>query len=343
VTFAVTTNGEEDSLQWYLNGSPLTDGLQGSGSTVAGADSNSLTITNVKVGDEGDYQCESSKANFTPLESGIAELLTERLFAHWEFEGDLTDSVGGYDAVTLNVDPVDANLPGDPNFMTGHIGQALAFVDDGAEVADLTDFDFFNRGYTVSCWSKLDETATPTQGVYYAVTGAGAATGTLWIASDNPYNYGNPDGPNFTMAGMGLDGGIGGIPNTGQWQYMAVTYDVVDGIGTHKFYVDGELVDTSAGAAVPATGTPDYLKLGQLEPGYTRPSTADNVKIHTYALDATEIATEYVTDDPGSSLACIAHPEFDLVQTGSSYCVVDLADFAAMAVEWLDMSGAIFD
>ncbi len=317
VTFEVTTNGEEESLKWHFNGSPLADGAN-----MTGSDSNSLTITGVTIGDEGDYTCVASKAGFGDVVSGAAELLTERLFAHWEFDGDLTDTVGGYEATSMD---------GDPNYTTGHVGSgALAFIDTGAEIIDRTDFEFFKRGYTISCWGKIDETDTPTEDPYYIVSfGNYPLFGNLVIVLDNEQDF--PDDPYSNESGGSLDSDM---PNTGQWQYMAVTCDAVDGVATIKLYVDGELTDTADG--VSAIEPLEYLRFGWYATGHSRETAVDNVKIYTYALDAIEIATEYVTDGPGSSVACAQRPVFDVAPVGAPDCIVDLLDFAEFAKGWLD-------
>ncbi len=324
VTFEVTTNGEEELLQWYFNDSPLFN-----------ENSNSLTITNVTIDDEGSYHCVASKAGFDDVVSGTAELLTERLFAHWEFDGDLTDSVQDTVADAQIHDAV--SMDGDPNFAAGHVGSgALAFIDTGAEIIDRTDFDFFSRGYTISCWGKIDETDTPTEGPYYIVSfGDYPLFGNLGIVLENDQDF--TEDPYSNEPGGSLDSDM---PNTGQWQYMAVTCDAVEGVAVIKLYVDGELTDRVEG--VSAIEHLDYLRFGWYASGHGRQTAVDNVKIHTYALDATEIATEYITDDPGSSVACAERPAFDVAPVDALDCVVDLLDFAEFAKGWLD-DGNVYD
>ncbi len=121
---------------------------------------------------------------------------------------------------------------------------------------------------------------------------------------------------------------------------MAVTCDVVDGLAAIKLYVDGELTDTVEG--VSAIEPADYLRFGWFSPGHGRQVAVDNVKIYTHALDAIEIATEYVTDDPGLSAACAERPAMDVAPVGAPDCIVDLLDFAELAKGWLD-DGNIYD
>ncbi|MGA2221041.1 MAG: pectinesterase family protein [Verrucomicrobiia bacterium] len=52
---AVATGAPAPALQWQLNGTSLTDGATGNGSTITGSTSSTLTIQNAQVADSGQY------------------------------------------------------------------------------------------------------------------------------------------------------------------------------------------------------------------------------------------------------------------------------------------------
>lgn len=57
--------------QWYKDGSPLIDGPTGTGSTISGATTYLLRITNPNPQDEGDYTCEATGTCGSPAVSNI--------------------------------------------------------------------------------------------------------------------------------------------------------------------------------------------------------------------------------------------------------------------------------
>jgi hypothetical protein len=54
----VDPTSDDPAYQWYQDGNPLTDGLNGNGATVSGAKTNSLFISGITTGEEGVYTCE---------------------------------------------------------------------------------------------------------------------------------------------------------------------------------------------------------------------------------------------------------------------------------------------
>jgi hypothetical protein len=339
-TFQVTPENAT-SVNWYKDGSltPLADGLQVSGATISGITegTGTLTITGVTMADEGKYHCVASKDNYPDAVSTAAVLLTERLYGHWEFNGDLTDSVQDTypGVVTHDADSSD----GDPNFMTGHIGDALALIDTGAEVVTgLADFDFFNRGHTISSWAKIDAAATASRhDIVSTFDGTGIGGNLIVALEDNEWGY-------QVGASYGYDGGLlnDGTPvNAGQWQYFAQTYEVVGDVATRKLYVDGELVDTNVDLELSEEEPPDMLIFGWMS--WNGSDTAvDNVKIYSYALDEWAIAQEYVTDDPGSTgPVCAERPAMDIAPVGALDCKVNMLDFAALAAAWLENGNVV--
>ncbi|HOC73450.1 MAG TPA: immunoglobulin domain-containing protein, partial [Candidatus Hydrogenedentes bacterium] len=57
VEFAVTTAGTVNAIQWFKDGAPLVDGTTPEGTVIAGASTETLTLTGVGDADEGVYVC----------------------------------------------------------------------------------------------------------------------------------------------------------------------------------------------------------------------------------------------------------------------------------------------
>ena len=99
------------TAQWYKDAGILT-----------GETSTTLTIDNVQLANEGVYHCIVGNGNAPDdISSETVRLLTNRLMAHWKFEGDLIDEVESI--VGLYTDPNAANPPPadtfDPNYVEG--------------------------------------------------------------------------------------------------------------------------------------------------------------------------------------------------------------------------------
>jgi hypothetical protein len=332
------------AYNWYKDGSltALVDGVQVSGATISGAETDILTITGVTVADEGDYQCIASEAGYDPLPSGTADLVTERLYGHWKFDGDLTDSVQETVAGAPTHDATSIDGSAEFDAATQHVGTgALAFADTGAEVVDVNDFNFFGRGVTVSCWMKRP--AADPNGIYYGVIthdGSPSAGRSLWVSHNDPKGYGNLDGPITSTQWGALQSDIA---STGDWQYAATTYEVISETeAVWSLYVDGELIVESTVGVETSTDIA-LLAFGELVPEWTNNCSVDNVKIYTYALDDWAIAQEYVDDDPGSTgPICVEHPAMDIAPVGAPDCEVNLLDFAEFAKGWME-SGNVSD
>ena len=59
-SFSVFATGQDVSYSWLRNGVTLSNGPTGTGSTISGADSADLSITDVSAADAGQYACRAS-------------------------------------------------------------------------------------------------------------------------------------------------------------------------------------------------------------------------------------------------------------------------------------------
>ena len=293
--------GVTPAYAWFHDGSPV------------GTDSNSLMVTNVQLAEEGNYYCE---INGVPSES--AQLLTKRLVGHWKLDDDETDSV----ALTVpgapthdGTLPVDANSVYIPDAPAGLSGNSLYFGSDPNNVVTIAGsedyFNFYTRGYTASFWVKApsDALAVP---IFNKWDGTGFSH-YRW----GPWVYVNVNGVD-SYSGITVD----------EWNFVTATYDADTEI--LAMYVNGlpawEIPDLVFGVSGTSTAP---VTIGNPSVG-----AIDDVKLYSYAISAAEIAQEMATgsDQP----VCTDRPAMDIAPVGDLDCVVNLLDFAELALGWLD-------
>ena len=132
-----------DTYTWYQSLDTIAD----EGDTYVGTGS-VIQVQINDISDEGWYYCVASSEAGTET-SAMAHVMTKRLVSHWEFEGDLTDSVA-------NGGPVHNGTATDPTYAVGKIGsQAFQFHGDERIVTidDSVDYyNFYPQGLTIGCW-----------------------------------------------------------------------------------------------------------------------------------------------------------------------------------------------
>jgi hypothetical protein len=72
--FITVAKGSQLTYQWYKNGTPLSNGLTGTGSTIGGATSTNLTISNISTADNGTYYAVATSPGYSPIQSQSATL-----------------------------------------------------------------------------------------------------------------------------------------------------------------------------------------------------------------------------------------------------------------------------
>lgn len=315
-----TLNGE--FFKWFKEGdaTPLANG-----DDISGADTETLSISNLEKADEGFYYSEvTNTLSEEKAVSNSGRIMTQRMVAHWTFEDTLVDEVDGWTglyvdpATGLGETPVYVTLVGDANELDG---KAIEFFDDDKNIrihnpADPEYFNFYTLGMTVSCWIRTD-----------VVNGGATMVSKQRSNAWDGWSLRNPDNPDFTIQ-RATDETVAGPDSLtdGQWHMVTGRFD-----GTSiRLYVDATLVDVSEDNAEPLLVPGDALVIGANNPdgGGSFDGLIDNVRIWNYAIDPIEIAQLYVTmtGEP----ACTEIPPYDL----DGNCVVDLNDIALFAEQW---------
>jgi hypothetical protein len=325
-----------------------------------------LQINTPEVADQGNYYCIANNPGGTAVKSNTVALVIKRLLAQYDFEGNLAPAVdSAADAPTGQGKSV-AGLTEPNSLLATNI--ALAYVtgyNGSGQAVSLDDpnqyIDFGPTGYpklgslltgigggldacTILCWVKPDQVTNSlnvlnsyndntTTGVGFSIesnmdvriNARGEATTILT-------NQGRPNRPGYNIF-------------NGQWHLIGVSWDAKAKTGT--VYVDGQWVAGTTTAGTPASyavwqrgvlagagrqGTPNRHLLANFFGG-----AIDNLRIYNYSVDANVIANEYYTVTgilPCTNLTFVGNA-YNIDNTGSSYCKVDMADFAVFASNWL--------
>lgn len=208
--------------------------------------------------------------------------------------------------------------------------------------------DGFGRGMeegSILCWVKLQSDGVVTgnaniaDGTHYAVSTNGTTSARIIVRGENWnggwQNLGEANGT-YLMDEFSLQ--------DGQWYMFAATWDN----STARIYINGEQVaantqgyteryypwDLSNLIGASRSGQPNrhILNAADFVTG-----AIDSYRVYNYVISADDIAIEYLT--LSGNKPCADHSfvgnEFNFNNTASSYCKVDLGDFAEFAANWL--------
>ena len=324
VTFSVSATdltGGGLSYQWYYstdnaNDTP-SDDMELTGETAA-----ILTISNpLNAADEGYYYCSVGNSCGDVL-TNPAYLFIKDLINYWQFDGDLVDAANGYDAIYLH-DSVDLN---NPPFVAGKIGTgAIEFSGAQGVTATVGDDMYPGQGGEMtitawvkaasrSAWASIVKSWDDQNGglVHFGLDGTGYALD-VYISQSNGVQLNLNEGVEFPVDA---------------WQFVAVVADGTklrlyrNGLEVKNVDYDGTLLHTFPYIGIGQKPT-DAGGLGTL--GFWD-GQIDDVQIYNYARTPEEIVDEY-------GLPVCLYPAGSADVTGD--CVVNLEDFAVIALNWL--------
>lgn len=321
---------------WYKNQTLLADGPTGSGSVISGAEAATLTIENAQVGDEGVYFCRASN-EVGSTDSSSATLQIKRLVSYYPLEvliGQTSpDVVGGKDMMLMQEGT--AGLPRlDTNVVSSSVGQYSLLFDNGdhdtdpnGQYAQLPAGAADYKDMTVMAW------------VYWR---GGANWQRIFDFGNDTSHYVFLTPSNGSECRFVLNNGSGEqIASTsplpvGQWVHVAVTLEG----NTGRIFVNGEPKAVNTAMTInPVDFQPtlNYIGRSQFAADAEFDGWIDELKIYNYALDGWTIASE--SFNATGVRPCVepdfAGSQYNLDNTGTSYCRIDLADLAVFAQGWL--------
>ncbi|MBN2511300.1 MAG: immunoglobulin domain-containing protein [Sedimentisphaerales bacterium] len=309
--------------QWFDAAGQLTEG-----GSFSGTQSQTLVITDAQVMHEGGYYCKVTNSAGT-ITSSTAGLLIKRVVGYWALDQsadpntafqDLSDSANHLKAVYTVPSQFEwtAGIDGTP-------GKALVF--DGGfalgtqkEDGTMNDIPVGNGAYTMIVWIR-------------AAYSDGGLLGWGNYGNNNQCNALNLNADPYWVRNYWWDvdfhasRGINLVDEN--WHQVIAAYDgdirtiYIDGLRAGSDNPIPHNVQSSVNFLIGKTNTLNVN--GEFYRG-----AMDEVRVYNYALDPIDVAKSY-TDIMGGQL-CVVRPAYDL--TGD--CVVDMADFALFASQWLE-------
>ena len=311
------------TYQWRKDGQDLSDGGK-----ITGATTDTLTITDVQLAEEGSYACIADNELNIPDPSDSAQIMTQRLVGKWELDGNLLDSV----QEEVPGAPVHDGVCDDPNYVAVGINVgALEFFGNVEGLVKITDsndyFNFYPRGYTVSVW--VNTTQDSGWMTYLAKQRRPEAP---WIG----FLLTQQDGqPIHALRQQPQDNLYSNVQIAdGAWHLVTCTFDPATEL---TIYVDGVLKNQRTASGTPDTTSDPLIFGGEIPSGTVSPFVGmlDDIRIWSYPLDPYDIAALYTDFNPGEWV-CVEYPKLDVTgPEGAPDCRIDLNDFLAIAEVWL--------
>lgn len=332
------TGTNVDAYQWYQAGdvNPLLESSKYSGTAT-----DTLTIQDVQLADEGQYYCRVTNTVYPdPVDSAAGLVMTRRLIIHYPLDTITTvegsevtpDIVGGYDMTLVSGDG-GTDLPTLAAGVAELGGTGLLFNNSDRNdpnvwgqyaTAGDVDMEAMGNGLTISFWIQWIANNGDYQGIINR-QGTWNASDMTWridkAMSTGDVSFGRLNSPQGTT-----------VLDQGQWNHITVTYD---GSSVVKTYKDGELVNAVTGFTY-GTGFDSGFKLGcnnDAGAGLLY-GILDDVRIYNYARTTEQIANDYLAVKGG--WICNNEGAADLTYDFNDDCRIDLADFAMFAADWLN-------
>ena len=328
----LTVSGvNETDYAWYYSADPMIDPA---GDVAVGTNSDTLTINNIQLANEGWYYCVISNGAGEAT-SDAALVLTSRMMGWWKLDGDLSDAIQDVVAGAPANDGVATGPNPDPNFAPGIDGQALDLI-QGQDfvIMDANDlYNFYPQGFTVSAWVQTTETGwNPFVGKQVSATSG-------WVLSMSSANNATitiRDHDGMDSGDGNLIGDESSLVNDGTWHHIVGSYDAATGLA--RIYVDGVVRDESdANTSTLNTDNSMALALGVWDSSNASSDLTgliDDVRLWNFAVDPFTIAQLYVNGAGGE--VCVEFPQADLTgPEGAPDCVVNMLDFAMTFNDWL--------
>ncbi len=290
---ALAAGAPKITYQWLFNGNPVT------APNVSGADTYSLTVSNVTFANGGGYSLRANNP-FGSATSAVAQIsvpwCTEPptdIIAWWPADGSGLDSITNHH---------DGAVWGGTTYGPGVAGAAFRFNGTDAYVAvidapELSPHVGTNGEMTVEAWVKLDQLPQTD-----AVTGQARRT-VFAKGSPGQWEYGIslttagvPEFYLWTPAGTTVAGVTGGQILTGRWHHIVATLKKGDAL---NLYQNGQLVGTSTNFTGASGDGNSPLYIGRRGDAQFLKGWVDEAALYDRALNAAEVTALYAAAGSG--------------------------------------------
>jgi len=331
------TSANADTLRWAKDGIDIPDADM----NYSGQDSDTLTILDVQLADEGIYTCTATNSVTSVTSAPGGTVYLEQLVMHYPMDeiniidsNSITPDIeSGYDLILKNTGtgPVVPTLVTNaPNVVVGT--GALLFAAGDAQGSPqaythlIAKKDIFRNGCTIEFWYK---TITPAYRCtpFYAVDDSGLQYIRAYTPWDNVL-YWDTNG----TGGMDRLSKAKGDLDFSNWVHLAFTKDVYS--STTKIFVNGELFAIATNHSK-SIGDIAELYLNDVAYGGGLNGILDEVKFYNYARSTDDIAQDYLAGS-GDDFVCDLEGTASLMFDVNGDCEVSLSDFAEFALDWLN-------
>jgi hypothetical protein len=287
----------------------------------------------------------------------MVSIIVERKVGEYLFNGNLTDTSG----MAFNGTSIGA-----PTYVTGVGGSGQALSLNGTsqyvEIGNPADPNTFNKAFpradlftatekgagggldigTIMCWVKLNPTAaSQVSPIMFNSNGGwphtefffGVATDTAVNTLSRGYIWNNGGNLSFWVDPKPAWADPFNIGGDGQWHMLALTWNT----GNIKSYLDGNLLASWTASTGEFSAWDNTMTIGYDGTNYFG-GAIDNLRVYNYEIPAADIEAEAsaITGKPGCLYLDFDGSNLNVNQLGTSYCKVDLADFAELAANWLN-------
>ncbi|MBN1127297.1 MAG: hypothetical protein JXA82_20010 [Sedimentisphaerales bacterium] len=276
---------------------------------ISGATTNIMSIADATLNDEHDYLCRATN-DAGSTDSLAAALVIKRLLSHWPLDGTLEDVIRGKDGTMTGVTPA---------FETGIIDDALSLSGDPSDWVLVGPVDISgNQKRTIAGWAKAtSDTIADWTGIFGFSNPTGASG--LFFDMERLGNNGN----GFGLHQYNWEVPIKSSLLLDEWVFLVASHDGQ----TTRWYGNGTLI----GEEARSINTNDMWTFGKRgDNDNTFIGMIDDVQLYNYDLSDVEVAKLW-TDIMGGYVCIDGTPMYDFNED----CIVDLADFAMFAEQWL--------
>lgn len=336
----VSAESPVGEVKWYLNGTLINPQSDSNVSVAYSETQSTLTIQSMSEAYAGAYHCVVSNAGGESLPSATVYTAIKKMLAWYPFEQNGNDAVGSNHGTVAGAAM---------NYAEGIVsaeGQTFAADPNGSNYMTLTADAYPKFGYgngldefTISCWIKDDSNTGDDIITIGCLNGLPDAPDRWRTAFEfGLHSSGNVkqylrDEENHYVEMLGNRSNL----RDGQWHYIAATRTP----STLTVFADGEAVGSTNVSAIDNFGPWEHALAvladnvrGSIE-NYV-PGMVDDLRIYNYAFGTEQIAMERYNVTGQSACLSAPNAKYNLINTGTSYCRVDLTDFAELASHWLD-------